>query len=266
MQVLEHAFEVFGRKRSQSFDLHWVASELGAYRPGYGSSMPEQRAINLEASWLAQIKDEFDQPYMADLRSFLVKEKAQYAVFPPGAEMFKAFECTPFDRVRVVVLGQDPYHGEGQAHGLCFSVRRGVRPPPSLKNIFKELHASVGMPIPTHGELTHWANQGVLLLNTVLSVRAHQAHSHRGQGWERFTDRVIEVLNERKAGLVFVLWGSAAGKKAAMIDSTKHRILRSPHPSPLSAHRGFFGCGHFMAINDHLRQRGDAPIDWALPE
>ena len=227
--------------------------------------MTNKRTIQLEPSWLAELRSEFDQPYMAKLRQFLVAEKSRHRVFPPGSEIFAAFAHTPFDRVRVVILGQDPYHGDGQAHGLCFSVRKGVRTPPSLQNIYKELEASLGVEIPPHGDLTHWAEQGVLLLNTVLTVRAHQANSHRKQGWEQFTDRVIEVLNARKEGLVFVLWGSAAGRKASMIDGDKHLVLRSVHPSPLSAHRGFFGCGHFTAINQHLQTRGEAPIQWGAP-
>ena len=227
--------------------------------------MSTSSTIKLEPSWLAHLREEFDRHYMQDLRAFLVAEKAKHRIFPPGGEIFSAFAHTPFDKVRVVILGQDPYHGPGQAHGLCFSVRRGVRPPPSLRNIFKELNGSLGVPLPEHGELTTWADQGVLLLNTVLTVRAHQANSHRNQGWEPFTDRVISLLNERRDGLVFVLWGSAAGKKASMIDGERHRILRSPHPSPLSAHRGFFGCGHFEAINAHLCALGQPPINWALP-
>jgi uracil-DNA glycosylase len=220
----------------------------------------------LEASWLAELADEFTQPYMAQLKAFLVAERAQHEVFPPGREMFAAFEHTPFDQVRVVVLGQDPYHGPGQAHGLSFSVKRGVRVPPSLMNIFKELHAEFGLPKPAHGELTSWAQQGVLLLNTVLSVRARTANSHRKQGWEQLTDQVIRVLNAKREGLVFVLWGGAAGRKAQMIDGTRHLILRAPHPSPLSAHRGFLGCGHFRQINAYLEGRDQAPIDWSLPE
>jgi uracil-DNA glycosylase len=227
--------------------------------------MTEKRSIQLEASWLAELQDEFQQPYMTQLRQFLVAEKAKHRIFPPGSDIFNAFEYTPFDKVRVVILGQDPYHGPGQAHGLCFSVRKGVRPPPSLQNIFKELKASLNVDVPQHGELTSWAEQGVLLLNTVLTVRAHQANSHRKQGWETFTDRVIEILNARKNGLIFVLWGSAAGKKAAMIDGQKHLILRSVHPSPLSAHRGFFGCGHFKRINEYLKERGEEQINWSLP-
>ena len=228
--------------------------------------MSGQRTIQLEPSWLTHLKPEFQKEYMAQLRSFLVQEKKSNIVFPPGKDIFNAFAYTPFDQVRVVVLGQDPYHGHGQAHGLCFSVRHGVPVPPSLQNIFKELQQDLAVPVPNHGELTHWARQGVLLLNTVLTVRAHQANSHRNRGWEEFTDRVITVLNEQREGLVFVLWGSAAGRKSSMIDARKHRILRSPHPSPLSAYRGFFGCGHFSQINAHLSARGDAPIDWRLPE
>jgi uracil-DNA glycosylase len=220
----------------------------------------------LEASWLAVLEDEFQQPYMADLKAFLVEERANHQVFPPGREMFAAFEKTPFSAVRVVVLGQDPYHGPGQAHGLSFSVKRGVRIPPSLMNILREINDEIGIPKPTHGDLTHWAEQGVLLLNTVLSVRARTANSHRGKGWEQFTDAAIRALAEEREGLVFVLWGSAAGKKARMIDSQRHLVLKSPHPSPLSAHRGFFGCGHFVRINQWLSERGEAPIDWALPE
>ena len=228
--------------------------------------MSEQRTIQLETSWLAHLQPEFHKPYMKELRTFLVAEKQSWTVYPPGGEIFNAFSCTPFDAVRVVVLGQDPYHNQGQAHGLCFSVRRGVEPPPSLRNIYKELSEDVGFVAPAHGELTHWAKQGVLLLNTVLTVRAHQANSHRDRGWETFTDRVINLLNEHKEGLVFVLWGSAAGRKSAMVDEGKHMVLRSPHPSPLSAHRGFFGSRHFSRINQHLVQRGGPPIDWQLPD
>lgn len=227
---------------------------------------PAGSSVNLEPEWLAALGAEFSQPYMAELKAFLVAERAAHTVYPPGRDMFNAFWCTPLSRVRVVILGQDPYHGPNQAHGLCFSVRRGVPPPPSLVNIFQELRDDVGMPRPKHGELTHWAQQGVMLLNTVLSVRAAQAASHQGKGWERFTDRVIETLNRDREGLVFVLWGSPAGKKASMIDGRRHLILTAPHPSPLSAHRGFFGCRHFSRINEHLVRRGGAPIDWSLPE
>jgi uracil-DNA glycosylase len=224
------------------------------------------RPVQLPPCWLAQLHSELAQPYVAALRTFLQEEKAAHQVFPPGGEMFNALNTTPFDQVRVVILGQDPYHGPDQAHGLCFSVRKGVRPPPSLVNIFKELGTDLGVPRPAHGQLTSWAEQGVLLLNTVLSVRAHEANSHRGQGWERLTDRIIALLNRRREGLIFVLWGASAGKKAAMIDRERHLILSAPHPSPLSAYRGFFGCRHFSQINAHLTQCGGAPIDWALPD
>lgn len=233
---------------------------------GGAAARPPRRKPDLEPTWLAALASEFEQPYMDALRAFLIEEKKRYRVYPPGREIFNAFRYTPLPAVRVVILGQDPYHGPGQAHGLCFSVRRGVRPPPSLVNIFEELRRELGVPIPSHGELTHWAKQGVLLLNTVLTVRAGQAHSHAGRGWERFTDRVIQVLDEQREGLVFVLWGGPAGRKAAMIDGRRHLILRAPHPSPLSAHRGFFGCGHFARINEYLQSRGEPPIDWSLPE
>jgi uracil-DNA glycosylase len=227
--------------------------------------MEDTTKPNLEPSWLAALASEFDQPYMHDLKAFLVEERANHQVFPPGKDMFNAFWYTPLHAVRVVILGQDPYHGPGQAHGLCFSVKKGVPPPPSLVNMFKELETSLGVPRPSHGELTSWARQGVLLLNTVLSVRAHQANSHQGKGWETFTDRAIEAVNDQREGVVFVLWGAPARKKARMIDQRRHRVLEAPHPSPLSAHNGFFGCGHFAKINEHLRARGEAPIDWALP-
>lgn len=190
-----------------------------------------QRRPQLEPSWLAAIGEEFSKPYMKRLRSFLQSEKQRYAVYPPGKEMFRAFWLTPLEQVRVVILGQDPYHGPGQANGLCFSVCKGVRPPPSLANIFQELRDDLGVPVSPHGDLTSWAEQGVLLLNTVLSVRHRSANSHRDKGWETFTDRVIEILNERE-GLVFVLWGAAAGRKSSMIDGQRHLILRSRHPSP----------------------------------
>ena len=224
------------------------------------------RRVQLPDCWLEVLGPEFQAPYMASLRAFLMEEKRDHLVFPPGREIFNALWLTRFYATRVVVLGQDPYHGPGQAHGLCFSVKKGVVPPPSLQNIFRELHQDVGMPRPNHGDLTAWARQGVLLLNTVLTVRARQANSHRGKGWEQLTDRVIEELNQRHEGLVFVLWGAAAGRKAAMIDRERHLILRSPHPSPLSAHRGFFGCGHFSQINAHLAQIDERPIDWRLPD
>jgi uracil-DNA glycosylase len=208
--------------------------------------------------------DEFDKPHMARLREFLVEEKRRFRVYPPGSEIFAALDRTPFEAVRVVVLGQDPYHGPGQAHGLCFSVRRGVPLPPSLENIFRELATDLAVPRPSHGDLTSWAEQGVLLLNATLTVREHQAASHQNQGWELFTDRVVAELGQRREGLVFLLWGTSAQRKAAHIDRRRHLVLESPHPSPLSAHRGFFGCRHFSRVNAHLVGRGQAPIEWGL--
>ncbi len=224
------------------------------------------RAVQLEGSWLARLAPEFEQPYMAGLRSFLLAEKkAGKQVFPAGDEIFNAFAHTPLERVRVVILGQDPYHGPGQAHGLCFSVKPGVQVPPSLQNIFKEIRDELGYPIPTQGNLTAWADQGVLLLNSVLSVESGRAASHQGKGWEAFTDRVIELVNRECEGVVFMLWGSYAQRKGAIIDRQRHCVLTAPHPSPLSAHRGFFGCGHFVAANEYLVSQGKEPIDWRLP-
>jgi uracil-DNA glycosylase len=225
------------------------------------------RTVQLEPSWLARLAQEFEQPYMQQLRAFLLAEKqAGKQIYPAGNEIFNAFEHTPLDRVKVVILGQDPYHGDGQAHGLCFSVRPGIQIPPSLQNIFREIHDELNLPIPGHGHLTAWADRGVLLLNSVLSVERSRAASHRGKGWETFTDRVIEVVNRERDGVVFMLWGSYAQRKGAIIDSHRHCVLQAPHPSPLSAHRGFFGCGHFKAANDYLRGRGEEPVDWSLPE
>lgn len=228
--------------------------------------MPESgRAIDLEPSWLAALADEFEKPYMLELREFLRVEKAAgKTIFPPGNLFFHAFLATPLPKVKVVILGQDPYHGPGQAHGLCFSVPQGVPAPPSLKNIFKELHTELGIPLPAHGNLESWAEQGVLLINSVLSVESGKAASHQGRGWEQFTDRVIDVINRRREGVVFLLWGSYAQRKGALIDTARHCVLKAPHPSPLSAHRGFFGCGHFRQANEYLANAGLAPIDWAI--
>lgn len=224
------------------------------------------KMVDIESSWYAPLAAEFEQPYMRELRAFLVAQKQLgKRIFPAGSEFFNAFSHTPLHKVKVVILGQDPYHGEGQAHGLCFSVKPGVDVPPSLQNIYKELNAELGLPIPNHGHLTTWADQGVLLLNSVLSVECARAASHQGKGWERFTDRVIEIINEQREGVVFMLWGSYAQRKGAIIDGNRHCVLRAPHPSPLSAHRGFFGCGHFVAANEYLQGRGEAPIDWRLP-
>jgi uracil-DNA glycosylase len=222
--------------------------------------------IQLEASWLARLENEFEQPYMQSLKSFLREEKdAGKVIYPPGREMFAAFDHTPLEQVRVVILGQDPYHGPGQAHGLCFSVRPGVALPPSLVNIYKEMEQDLGIPPAAHGCLTHWADQGVLLLNSVLSVERGNAASHQGKGWEQFTDRAIDIVNRECEHVVFMLWGSYAQRKGAVIDGGRHCVLRAPHPSPLSAHRGFFGCRHFSLANAYLQEHGRPPVDWQLP-
>ena len=223
--------------------------------------------VRLEDSWKTVLGGEFVQPYMRDLKAFLQQEKAAGKhIFPKGAEYFRALDLTPLDEVRVVILGQDPYHGAGQAHGLCFSVRPGVRIPPSLVNIYKELQSDLGIPPARHGFLEHWAQQGVLLLNSVLTVEEARAASHQGQGWERFTDAVIRAVNEDCDHVVFMLWGSYAQKKAAFVDRSRHLVLKAPHPSPLSAHNGFFGCRHFSQANEYLRAQGRNPVHWQLPE
>jgi uracil-DNA glycosylase len=228
--------------------------------------MSEEREIRLESSWKEHLASEFKKSYMAELRDFLLqRKKAGAVIYPPGAKIFNALDSTPFDKVRVVVLGQDPYHGPGQAHGLCFSVRLGVPTPPSLINIFREIADDLNIPTPDHGYLQHWANQGVLLLNAVLTVERGRAGAHQGKGWERFTDQVVRVLNAERDGLVFMLWGSYALKKGAVIDRDRHLVLTAPHPSPLSASRGFFGCQHFSRANRYLEERGLDPIDWSLP-
>ena len=226
--------------------------------------MDQTREIRLEPSWKQRLADEFSQPYMVALREFLLQRKRAGAViYPPGNLIFNALDSTPFERVKVVILGQDPYHGPGQAHGLCFSVREGVEWPPSLRNIYREIADDLGCQPPSSGNLQHWADQGVLLLNAVLTVERGQAASHQGKGWERFTDRVVDELNSGRDGLVFMLWGSYAMKKGAVIDRQRHLVLTAPHPSPLSAHRGFFGCRHFSKANAWLEKRGERPIDWA---
>lgn len=223
---------------------------------------PEPR---LHPSWRERLLSEFEAPYMRALRSFLVGQIEQgKVIYPKPLEWFAALDAVPFDQVRVVILGQDPYHGDGQAHGLCFSVPRGVRPPPSLVNIFKELRADLGLDLSGSGSLLPWARQGVLLLNSVLTVEAGRPASHQGKGWEIFTDRIIERLAAEKEGLVFVLWGSYAQKKGAFIDRTRHLVIESVHPSPLSAHRGFLGSRPFSKINDWLKKNGSAPIDWTV--
>ncbi len=227
---------------------------------------PAPPDIRLEPSWKARVGDWFARDDMRALAAFLRQRKAAGAtVYPPGGEIFAAFDATPFDAVKVVILGQDPYHGPGQAHGLCFSVRPGVPVPPSLDNIYKELARDTGFVRPDHGCLLPWAHRGVLLLNSVLTVEAGQAGSHQGKGWEGFTDHVVDVLNREREHLVFLLWGSYAQKKGAVIDPRRHRVLKAPHPSPLSAHRGFLGCGHFSAANQYLVRTGQAPVDWSLP-
>lgn len=222
--------------------------------------------IKLDPSWLAVIGDEFDKPYMQKLRAFLQQEKKQgKVIYPPGSLWFNALNSTPFEKVKVVILGQDPYHGAHQAHGLCFSVPQGIPPPPSLQNIFKEIRSDLGLPIPAHGCLQYWSDQGVLLLNAVLTVEDGKAAAHQGKGWEIFTDAVVASLNEKRENLVFLLWGSYAQKKGAIIDSRKHCILQSPHPSPLSAHRGFLGNRHFSQCNHYLKTQGREEIDWSIP-
>ena len=228
--------------------------------------MTDDDRIKLEPSWKAHIGDWLQRPDMRDLSAFLRQRKSAGArIYPPGPQIFAAFDATPFDAVKVVILGQDPYHGPGQAHGLCFSVQPGVPVPPSLLNIYKEINADLGIAPPDHGCLLPWARQGVLLLNAVLTVEDGRAGAHQGKGWEGFTDHAIETLAREREGLVFLLWGSYAQAKGKVIDTRRHRVLRAPHPSPLSAHRGFLGCGHFSATNQYLAHRGQVPIDWRLP-
>lgn len=223
--------------------------------------------VRLEDSWKAVLGAEFSRPYMGDLKAFLQREKADgKRIFPKGSEYFRALDLTPLDEVKVVILGQDPYHGAGQAHGLCFSVQPGVRIPPSLVNIYKEMQSDLGIPPARHGFLEHWAKQGVLLLNSVLTVEEARAASHQGQGWEQFTDAVIRAVNEDCNHVVFMLWGSYAQKKAAFVDRSRHLVLKAPHPSPLSAHNGFFGSRHFSQANEYLVSQGRNAIDWQLPE
>lgn len=218
----------------------------------------------IQNDWLAPLKPEFAKPYYAELFQFVKNEYATRQIFPPADDIFNAFHLTPLHEVKVVILGQDPYHNDGQAHGLCFSVKPDVDIPPSLVNIYQELHDDLGCYIPNNGYLTKWAKQGVLMLNTVLTVRAHQANSHRGMGWEQFTDAAIRILNEQDRPIVFILWGSPAQKKAQMLNNPKHLILKAPHPSPLSAYRGFFGSRPFSQTNEFLVKNGLDPIDWQI--
>jgi uracil-DNA glycosylase len=223
-------------------------------------------SVKLEQSWLDVLGNEFDKTYMKTLKAFLLEEKQHGAtVYPKSADIFNALNHTPFDKVKVVILGQDPYHGTGQAHGLSFSVQKGIAPPPSLKNIYKELSANIpDFKTPVHGDLTKWADEGVLLLNATLTVRAHEAGSHQGKGWEIFTDTIISKLSEQRDGLVFLLWGRYAQNKAELINEKKHTVLKAAHPSPFSAYNGFFGCAHFSMTNEILIKEGKSPIDWQI--
>ncbi len=227
--------------------------------------MPENK-VNpvIEESWKLVLADEFEKEYFAKLKLFLIDEKKKYRVFPAGSDIFNAFKFTPFNNVKVVIIGQDPYHGPNQAHGLCFSVQKNVDIPPSLVNIYKEIKNDLNIPMPSHGNLEDWAKQGVLLLNATLTVRAHQAGSHQKKGWEQFTDAAIKAISENREGVVFLLWGAYAQAKTKIIDSSKHHILKAPHPSPLSAHRGFLGCKHFSIANKILNSNGMEPIDWRI--
>jgi uracil-DNA glycosylase len=227
--------------------------------------MPEAE-VKLEESWRKALSDEFGSAYMGQLKAFLLEEKQRgKSIFPRGPEYFRALDLTPISDVKVVILGQDPYHGLGQAHGLCFSVQPGVRVPPSLVNIYKEMQSDLGIPPARHGFLESWAKQGVLLLNSVLTVEESRAASHQGKGWERFTDAVIRIVNDECSAVVFMLWGAYAQKKAAFLDTSRHLVLKAAHPSPLSAHNGFLGSGHFSKANAYLQAHGRAPVDWALP-
>ena len=217
----------------------------------------------LDNTWLEVLQEEFEKDYFIQLKNFLLAEKASYQVFPPGNQLFSAFNSTPFDKIKVVIIGQDPYHGPGQANGLCFSVSPGIKQPPSLLNIFKEIQSDVGIAIPTNGNLEPWAKQGVLLLNATLTVRANTAGSHQNKGWEIFTDKVIQTISDLKIGIIFLLWGNYAKAKENLIDKSKHHILTAPHPSPL-ARGGFFGCKHFSKTNELLRQQQQQQIDWRV--
>ena len=226
-----------------------------------------QDRVKLRPSWKSRLGKEFEEEYMQNLRQFLIQEKqAGKTIYPDGNDIFNSMNLVSFEDVTVVIIGQDPYHGPGQAHGLCFSVKPGVKTPPSLVNIFKEIHQDLGIAISSHGYLKSWAEQGVLLLNSVLTVEKNKAGSHQGKGWERFTDTIIKILNKEHAGLVFLLWGSYAQQKGKIIDRKRHLVLESAHPSPLSAHRGFFGKHHFSKANAYLEGQGKTVIDWSLPE
>lgn len=223
-------------------------------------------SLDIPAAWQPFLQDQLEQPYWAALEAFVAAERAQHTVFPPPDRVFTALEATSYEQANVLLLGQDPYHDDGQAHGLAFSVLPGIKPPPSLKNMFKELHSDLGCRIPNHGYLLPWAQQGILMLNAVLTVRAHSPNSHKNRGWEQFTDAVIRKVSAKETPVVFVLWGAYAQKKAALIDSSRHTIVQSAHPSPLSAKNGFFGSRPFSQINAALQQAGHQPIDWQLPD
>ncbi len=228
--------------------------------------MPELSRVRLHESWKSRLVDALTSPHMQALRAFLLQQRERgVTVYPPAGQIFAALDATPFERVKVVILGQDPYHGPNQAHGLSFSVPRGIAVPPSLQNIFAEIQRDLGLPIPDSGCLQSWAEQGVLLLNSVLTVEAGRAGSHQSKGWEPFTDAIIDALSQQRLGLVFILWGSYAQAKGRVIDRNRHCVLKAPHPSPLSAYRGFMGCGHFSAANRYLQGEGQIPIDWQLP-
>ncbi len=226
---------------------------------------PVNTEIKIEEGWKKELDHELHQPYFQQLREFLVAERTAYTIYPKGGHIFRAFDATPFSKTKVVLIGQDPYHGAGQAEGLSFSVASGIKPPPSLVNIYKELKEDIGFTIPTHGHLIHWAQQGVLMLNSVLTVRAGQPASHRNKGWEQFTDKAIQQASLHKDHLVFLLWGKYAQDKATLIDTSKHLVLKAPHPSPYSAASGFFGCKHFSKTNAYLKEHGIESISWQLP-
>jgi len=226
----------------------------------------EKIVAEIHESWKKILSEEFKSPYFKTLKEFMEEEEKLHRVYPPVANIFHAFNQTSFEKVKLVILGQDPYHGTGQAHGLSFSVPFGIKPPPSLVNIFKEIQSDLGLPIPNHGNLEYWANQGVLLLNATLTVRANQAGSHQNKGWEIFTDTIIKKLSDEKENLVFLLWGKFAQNKAELIDPDKHFVLKAPHPSPFSARTGFFGCKHFSLANNHLEESGLKEIDWRIPD
>ncbi len=223
-----------------------------------------EHIVKIEQSWYEHIGQEFSKEYFVRLKEFIISEKKQFKIFPPDSQMFAAFDLTPFNDVKVVIIGQDPYHGSGQAHGLCFSVPQGIKVPPSLVNVYKELNSDIGFQIPKHGNLESWAKQGVFLLNATLSVRAHTAGSHQKKGWEIFTDNVISTLSAKRSNLVFLLWGNYAKAKETLIDQSKHLVLKAAHPSPLGAYKGFYGCKHFSKTNEYLVKNGLASVDWAI--